>query len=75
MSKKTEELLEEMTKVEPSKLSENAYTFYKTICEILDENDKLRKYENKYWEILGFIKENKKDIEPTLCNKLILILK
>lgn len=75
MSKKTEELLEEMTRVRPEELSPEAHKLWKTICNILDENDYLNKYKRKCVEIWNFLEENEKNIEPTLYAKLMLILR
>lgn len=75
MNKKTEELLEEMTKIEPWKLTPEAHRLYRTICGVLDDNDNLVKYKRKCAEMLAFIEGNQNNIEPTLYAKLILILK
>ena len=75
MSKKTEELLEEMTKVRPEQLSPEAHKLWATICGVLDDNDCLIKYKKRCAEMLAFIEGNQNNIEPTLYAKLILILK
>ena len=75
MSKKIEELLEEMTRVRPEELSPEAHKLWKTICNVLDDNDDLIKYKKRCAEMLAFIEGNQNNIEPTLYAKLILILK
>lgn len=75
MSKKTEELLEEMTRVRPEELSPEAHKLWKTICNVLDDNDDLIKYKKRCAEMLAFIEGNQNNIEPTLYAKLMLILK
>ena len=75
MKNKTEELLEEMTKVEPKKLSPEAHRLWVTICNVLDDNDDLVKYKKKCAEMLAFIEGNQNNIEPRLYTKLMLILK
>ena len=75
MSKKTEELLEEMTRVRPEELSPEAHKLWKTICNVLDDNDDLIKYKKRCAEMLAFIEGNQKNIEPTLYANLMLILK
>lgn len=75
MSKKTEELLEEMTKVTPERLTPEAHKLWATVCNVLDENDDLIKYKKRCAEMLAFIEGNQNNIEPTLYAKLMLILK
>ena len=75
MSKKTDELLEEMTKVTPERLTPEAHKLWATVCNVLDENDYLKKYKRKCMEIWNFLEENEKNIEPTLYAKLMLILR
>lgn len=75
MKNKTEELLEEMTKVRPEQLTPEAHKLWVTICNVLDDNDDLVKYKKKCAEMLAFIEGNQKYINQTLYIKLISILK
>lgn len=70
-----EKLLEEMTRVKPEELSPEAHKLWKTICNVLDDNDDLIKYKKRCAEMLAFIEGNQNNIEPTLYAKLMLILK
>lgn len=74
MNKKTEELLEEMTKVAPEELSPNAYTFYRTICEILDDSNNLYKFKDRCLGAVEYIRSRQDNMIPEHYNDLMHIL-
>lgn len=74
MENKTEELLEEMTKVEPEKLSKEAYRFYRTICEILDESNELIKFKTRCRGAVEYIRSRQDNMIPEHYEDLIYIL-
>ena len=43
-----EEMLEEMTKLNPERLNENTMKLFYTIMEVIDERDNLRKEKQEY---------------------------
>ena len=64
MKDKIKELLEEMTKVAPEELSPNAYTFYRTICEILDDSNNLYKFKDRCRGAVEYIKSRQENLRP-----------
>lgn len=74
MKNKTEALLEEMTKVEPDKLSPNAYTFYRTICEILDNSKNLYKFKDRCRGAVEYIRSRQENMIPEHYEDLMHIL-
>ena len=74
MSNKIEELLEEMTKVAPEELSPNAYTFYRTICEILDDSNNLYKFKDRCRGAVEYIKSRQENMIPEHFEDLLHIL-
>ena len=52
-----EALLEELLKVEPNKLGENAQKLFYTIMKLIDERNELQEEKEEYKEIIQRIKE------------------
>lgn len=74
MSKKTEELLEEMTKVEPVGLTPEAHRLYITICGILNDNENLIKYKNRCDGAIEYINDRQNNMIPEHYEDLMHIL-
>lgn len=74
MKNKTEEILEEMTKVSPGELSPKAYTFYRTICEILDNSEKLYQFKDRCRGAVEYIRSREDNMIPEHYKDLMYIL-
>ena len=74
MNKNTEELLEEMTKVRPEQLTPEAHKLWSTICNVLDERDKLLIYKERCLGILEFIDSRKEGLCPEIYEDLKYIV-
>lgn len=74
MKNKIEEILEEMSKVEPDKLSSNAYMFYRTVCEILDNSEKLYKFKDRCQGAVEYIRSRQDNMIPEHYEDLMHIL-
>lgn len=74
MNKNTEELLEEMTKLTPERLSPEAYKLWSKICHILDENEQMHKYKERCLGVLEFIDSRKEGLCPDIYEDLRYIV-
>lgn len=74
MEENINKLLEEMTKVHPQDLSQEARRLYRTICSILDDSEDLIKYKNRCLGAVEYINNRQDNMIPEHYEDLTYIL-